>query len=125
MLSGDMRERVRLFRTYQTKVVPGLLQTAACMTVVLTAVRHERPPDFIGGDPGSNASECPAGFVIPQTGDFAFRGKTVTDPALITELNQHIGKAGDESGVWLPTRMAPLIRDAPGRARAGAARPRP
>jgi len=24
MLSGDMWERVRLFRTYQTKVVPGL-----------------------------------------------------------------------------------------------------
>ena len=32
MLCGDMRERVRLFRTYQTKVVPGLLQTAGYMT---------------------------------------------------------------------------------------------
>lgn len=42
MLSGDMWERVRLFRTYQTKVVPGLLQTAAYMTAVLTAVRRER-----------------------------------------------------------------------------------
>jgi transcriptional regulator with XRE-family HTH domain len=42
MLSGDMWERVRLFRTYQTKVVPGLLQTAGYMTAVLTAVRHER-----------------------------------------------------------------------------------
>ena len=42
MLSGDMWERVRLFRTYQTKVIPGLLQTAAYMTGVLTAVRHER-----------------------------------------------------------------------------------
>ena len=42
MLSGDMWERVRLFRTYQTKVVPGLLQTAGYMTGVLTAVRHER-----------------------------------------------------------------------------------
>jgi hypothetical protein len=40
MLSGDMWERVRLFRTYQTKVVPGLLQTAGYMTAVLTAVRH-------------------------------------------------------------------------------------
>src|SRR5712671_6863610 len=38
MLSGDMWKRVRLFRTYQTKVVPGLLQTAGYMT----AVRHER-----------------------------------------------------------------------------------
>jgi len=33
-------------------------------------------PDFIGGDPESNASECPAVFVIPETGDFVFRGKT-------------------------------------------------
>jgi hypothetical protein len=32
-------------------------------------------PDFIGGDPESNASECPAVFVIPQTGDFVFRGQ--------------------------------------------------
>jgi len=42
MLSGDMWERVRLFRAYQTKVVPGLLQTAAYMTGVLTEVRQER-----------------------------------------------------------------------------------
>jgi hypothetical protein len=41
-------------------------------------------PDFIGGDPESNASECPAVFVIPETGDFVFRGKTITDPALLT-----------------------------------------
>ena len=69
-------------------------------------------PDFIGGDPESNASECPAVFVIPETGDFVFRGKTITDPALIAELNEHIGKAEDESDVWLPARMAPFIRDA-------------
>ena len=37
-----MWESVRLFRTYQTKVVPGLLQTAGYMTAVLTAVREER-----------------------------------------------------------------------------------
>ena len=30
------------------------------------------------------AGECPAVFVDPETGDFLFRGKTVTDPALIT-----------------------------------------
>ncbi len=41
-----------------------------------------------------------------------FRGKTITDPALITELSEHIGKAEDESDVWLPARMAPFIRDA-------------
>ena len=53
--------------------------------------------DFVGGDPESNSSECPAVFVDPQTGDFLFRGKTITDPALITALNEHIGKAEDES----------------------------
>jgi transcriptional regulator with XRE-family HTH domain len=42
MLSGDMWERVRLFRAYQTKVVPGLLQTAAYMTAIMTGVRQER-----------------------------------------------------------------------------------
>jgi hypothetical protein len=68
--------------------------------------------DFVGGDPESNSSECPAVFVDPQTGDFLFRGKTITDSALLTALNQHIGKAEDESDVWLPARMAPLIREA-------------
>jgi transcriptional regulator with XRE-family HTH domain len=42
MLSGDMWERVRLFRAYQTKVVPGLLQTAAYMTAIMSGVRQER-----------------------------------------------------------------------------------
>ena len=74
--------------------------------------RRPTVPDFIGGDPESNASECPAVFAIPETGDFVFRGKTITDPALIAELNEHIGKAEDESDVWLPARMAPLIREA-------------
>jgi transcriptional regulator with XRE-family HTH domain len=42
LLSGDMWERVRLFRGYQTKVIPGLLQTRPYMTGVLTGVRAER-----------------------------------------------------------------------------------
>jgi transcriptional regulator with XRE-family HTH domain len=42
LLSGDMWERVRLFRAYQTKVIPGLLQTRGYMSAVLTAVRAER-----------------------------------------------------------------------------------
>jgi hypothetical protein len=69
-------------------------------------------PDFVGGDPESNSSECPAVFVDPDTGDFLLRGKTITDPAVIEELNGHIGKAEDESDIWLPARMAPLIRQA-------------
>ena len=62
--------------------------------------------------PSPTQVECPAAFRDPETGDFLFRGKTVTDPALITALNEHIGKAEDESDVWLPARMAPLIREA-------------
>ena len=69
-------------------------------------------PDFVGGDPESNANECPAVWVDPATGDFLFCGKTVTDPAVLTELNGHIGKADDESDVWLPARMASLVRQA-------------
>ncbi len=67
---------------------------------------------FIGGDPESNASECPAVFVDSETGDFLVRGKTITDNSVITELNQHIGKAEDESDVWLPARLAPAVRQA-------------
>ena len=69
-------------------------------------------PDFVGGDPQSNSSECPAVFVEPDTGDFLIRGKTVTDPHVIDAMNGHIGKADDESDIWLPARMAPIIRDA-------------
>ena len=42
LLSGDMWERVQLFRAYQTKVVPGLLQTESYMTSILASVRRER-----------------------------------------------------------------------------------
>lgn len=42
MLSGDMWERVRLLQAYQGRVIPGLLQTSAYMTAVLTEVRAER-----------------------------------------------------------------------------------
>ncbi|HUY47278.1 MAG TPA: helix-turn-helix transcriptional regulator [Streptosporangiaceae bacterium] len=42
LLSGDMWERVRLFRAYQTKVIPGLLQAESYMSAILTGVRRER-----------------------------------------------------------------------------------
>lgn len=46
LLSGDMWERVRHLRAYQTKVVPGQLQTAGYMTEILTSVRRERGIPF-------------------------------------------------------------------------------
>jgi transcriptional regulator with XRE-family HTH domain len=42
LLSGDMWERVRHFRAYQTKVIPGLLQTEQYMTAIMASVRRER-----------------------------------------------------------------------------------
>jgi hypothetical protein len=69
-------------------------------------------PDFIGGDPTSTSGECPAVFVAHQTGDILLRGKAITDPDVITEMNQHIGRAEDEADIWLPARMAPIIREA-------------
>jgi transcriptional regulator with XRE-family HTH domain len=42
LLTGDIWETVRDYRTYQTKVVPGHLQTHAYMTGIMTAVRRER-----------------------------------------------------------------------------------
>jgi hypothetical protein len=68
--------------------------------------------DFVGADPDSPEDECPAVLVDPVTGDFYFRGKTVTDPALVAEFGEHVAKGGDESDVWLPARMAPIIREA-------------
>jgi hypothetical protein len=68
--------------------------------------------DFIGGDPEPSSSECLAVFVDPRTGDFQFRGKVITDPDAIADLNSHIGQADDEADVWLPARMAPYIRAA-------------
>lgn len=68
--------------------------------------------DFIGIDPESKADECPAVFVVPETGDFRFRGKVVTDLAVIAEMNEHAGKSKEEADIWLPARMAPVIREA-------------
>jgi transcriptional regulator with XRE-family HTH domain len=42
LLVGDIYDRLRLEQVYQTKLIPGLLQTEAYMTGVLADVRHER-----------------------------------------------------------------------------------
>jgi len=79
MLSGDMWERVRLFRTYQTKVIPGLLQTAGYMTAVLTAVRRERGVDV------DDVAEALAerigrqGYLLQRDRQFAF---VIEEPVL-------------------------------------------
>lgn len=69
-------------------------------------------PDLIGGDSESTSGEYPAVFVSHETGDWLCRGKTITDPAVIAEMNRHIGRAEDEADIWLPARMTPAIREA-------------
>jgi hypothetical protein len=65
LLAGDMWERVRLFRSYQAKVIPRLLQTRSYMTAVLIAMRAERrvEVDDAAGAPtesGGRATSCNA-----------------------------------------------------------------
>ena len=68
-------------------------------------------PDFVGGDPESNANECPAVSVDPEPGTSCSAARPSPTRGH-HELNGHIGKAEDESDVWLPARMAALIRQA-------------
>jgi hypothetical protein len=50
--------------------------------------------------------------VSHETGDWLIRGKAITDPDVITQMNQHIGRAEDEADIWLPARMTPVVREA-------------
>jgi transcriptional regulator with XRE-family HTH domain len=72
LLSGDMWERVQLYRGYQTKVIPGLLQTESYMTAVMTGVRRER------GTETDDVAEAVAerigrqGFLLQPSRQFVF-----------------------------------------------------
>lgn len=66
--------------------------------------------EFVGSDPGSEDEKCPAVFVTDS--GFYFQGKTVTDPVALDSLGEHISLGDDETVVWLPARMAPIIADA-------------
>ncbi len=79
MLSGDMWERVRLFRTYQAKVLPGLLQTAAYMTGILTEVRQERgvEVDDIAGTAAERIGR--QGYLLQRNRQFVF---VIEEPVL-------------------------------------------
>lgn len=68
--------------------------------------------DFVGMDPSSPKNECPAVFVDPETGDMYFQGRTVTDPAVLERIAQDSPIAADESVVWHPARMAPIVMEA-------------
>jgi uncharacterized protein DUF6879 len=66
--------------------------------------------EFVGDDPESDNEECPAIWVEP--GGMYVRGKTVTDPAITDRLSRDVAKGEDESDVWVPDRLYPVIREA-------------
>jgi hypothetical protein len=70
------------------------------------------PLHFVGMDPNSPETKCPAVYVDPQTGDFYFQGKTVTDPLVLAEIAKHSPIGADEMVVRQPARMAPIIAEA-------------
>lgn len=68
--------------------------------------------DFVGIDPNSPESKCPAVFVDPETGDFYQQGKVVTDPKVLAEIAKHSPLGADEAVVWQPARMAGVLAEA-------------
>jgi hypothetical protein len=68
--------------------------------------------DFVGMDPETPDIKCPAVFVHPETGDFYFQGKLVTDPVLLAEIAKHSPSGADETVVVLPARMASILAEA-------------
>lgn len=71
------------------------------------------PPEevaFVGGDPDSNANECPAVWRAP--GGVFMRGKTVDDGELAARFGRDVGKGEDETDIWLPDSLFEAIREA-------------
>jgi hypothetical protein len=68
--------------------------------------------DFVGGDGQSPDGECAAVHADPVTGGIFYVGKTVTNPDTIAELARHKVIGADESVIWQPSRMAPIVAEA-------------
>ena len=68
--------------------------------------------EFVAIDPETDTDHCPAVFVDEETGDLLFQGWTVSDPALLAEVDGHSRVADNESVVRLPARMREIILEA-------------
>ncbi|MFD0685944.1 hypothetical protein [Actinomadura fibrosa] len=68
--------------------------------------------ESIGIDPETDKEHCPAVFVDRETGDLVFQGWTVAEAETLRQVAAHSPIAADESVVRLPTRMAPIVREA-------------
>lgn len=72
--------------------------------------------DYVGSDPESPDGECAAVHVDPVTGGMYFVGKTVTAQEVLTlGLAGHRAIGADESVIWQPPRMAPIVAEAASR----------
>jgi hypothetical protein len=68
--------------------------------------------EFVAIDPETDTDHCPAVFVGEGSGDLPFQGWTVTDPALLAEVDGHSRVADNESVVRLPAQMREIILEA-------------
>lgn len=68
--------------------------------------------DYVGSDPDSPDDECAAVHVDPVTGGVFYVGKTVTAPEVLAGLAGHRAIGADESVIWQPSRMAPIVLEA-------------
>jgi len=68
--------------------------------------------EFVAIDPETDTDHCPALFVDEETGDLLFQGWTVSDPALLAEVDGRSRVADNESVVRLPARMREIILEA-------------
>lgn len=70
------------------------------------------PLIFVAIDPDTDTEHCPAVFIAEETGDLLVQGWTVTDAAVLAEVDGHSRIADDESVVRLPARMRAIIMEA-------------
>jgi uncharacterized protein DUF6879 len=67
---------------------------------------------YVGSDPESPDDECAAVHVDQATGDVFYVGKTVTAPEVLASLARHRTIGADESVIWQPSRMSPIVLEA-------------
>jgi hypothetical protein len=78
----------------------------------ISAAKAGQPIRFIGIDSESPGGPCPAVFVDEEAGDFLFQGRTVTNPAVLAQVDSYSPIADYESVVRLPARMRAIILEA-------------
>lgn len=76
------------------------------------------PIIFIGIDPDTPGTNCPAAAVVSATGDLLIQGWTETDPDVLAAMAEHSPLLDNETLVRVPARMIDIVREACERASA-------